>query len=152
MKAILLLSLAILVALRVTGGEEVCRHVSGTVHSFGGDVCEGAHASGHVELFSSADVNHGHQHDHDHAHDGDAEGHHEPCSHERLEGSKDWRFVSIHIDLPTPVASGMVAIAPDAWALPQAGDEASPLERAPRAPPGTVRATAHFAATVRLIV
>jgi hypothetical protein len=152
LKAILLLSLAILVALRVTGGVELCRHVSGAVHSFAGEVCEGVHAADHVKLSSSAHVNHGHQHDHDQAHEADADEHHEPCSHERFEGETDWRFASIHIDLPTPVASGMVAIAPDAWTLPQAGDEASPLERAPRAPPGTAYSSAHFAATVRLIV
>ncbi|MEX2381992.1 MAG: hypothetical protein WD490_06385 [Opitutales bacterium] len=77
-----------------TGRElEVCKHLSGTAHGFGGSQCDGGqgHSGGESNSDHSDPLDDGHHHEHKDSHSshhGPGE-HHEPCTHESVQVDED---------------------------------------------------------------
>lgn len=71
---------------------QFCKHESGPVHLFAGNLCDGtlSHGQGSKGHASHDHSSHGHHHDHGHDHSGEhsqhasSGEHHEPCTHETL--------------------------------------------------------------------
>lgn len=150
MKLALALLLTLIIATASGRGLEVCKHLSGSTHLFGGSQCDGEH--GHSNDPAPLDEGHSHEHEESHSgHHGPGE-HHEPCTHE-----------TIQLDNET-VRSKACAASPSA-----AVDDLAPLYRvvdsvdrtwlenrtccsSSRAPPPAFSSQRQFATTIRFLI
>lgn len=150
MKVVLTILVTFIIATASGRGLEVCKHLSGSAHLFGGSQCDGER--GHAHGPAPLDEGHHHEHRESHSSHHGAGEHHEPCTHETIQVDEE------NVRTKGCVACRSVAV-DDLASFDRVEDcvdrswlESGTCVPCSRAPPPLCSAGRQFASTIRFLI